>query len=114
MPTIRHFIALPLLAAYILSGMVVGMDHHGGTALILQHAPLITSHTCGENERHVPLEKLHPCPMCSLSSDRAFPTHGTQAAQPAGTESLLGPARSQPYQKPVHHFSSGKRGPPFG
>lgn len=108
----RHIVSILLLIGYVGTGALLEFAHHDIHELLAQSPPIVSTHSCGAKEVHLPLDRKHECLACSLSTHRV------------ATEALQGLADSS---SPVYlgcisvldeHFStidilySGKRGPP--
>ena len=109
--TAQRSIALALLFSYVLGGSVP-LFHHHSLAVRLTPDEGVTAHTCGEVERHIPLDAVHGCALCVQSNQREFlPVEGfrcTQAVVVTGTVPDLQYGRLHP----ASQLLPDKRGPP--
>jgi hypothetical protein len=109
----RKTVARFILAAYMLAGVLLEVGHRDVHNMVLDAAPVVSSHECGATEIHVPLDKRHDCLACTQSTLRA----ATAAiCVSANCIQFVSPARSQdqaanPLDTDIIH--SGKRGPPI-
>lgn len=108
----RHTAARLILAANVATGLLGEALHHEALAVWLSANPSVSPHGCGEKERHVPLDRLHPCTLCTGYSQRVFTAVPPQAVA-APARILLGtfaPRSDDTLSAdlPVHHT----RGPP--
>lgn len=109
----RQKIAILLILAYVTSGILIAVSHHDGTELSSRSTASVSTHGCGSNERHIPIDKRHECLACMQSAMRtATPaTTGSVTAvqfmfvgsEPVGDERALS----------TDILYSGKRGPPI-
>jgi hypothetical protein len=108
----RRRVAATLVAAYILTGVLSGLFHRHDFALLLQGAPGITSHTCGDHERHIPLDRISACPQCVQSTHRFLPL--SAVLLPASLPVLSSPPRTADafHPHPAYTLLPDKRGPP--
>jgi hypothetical protein len=101
-----------LLFGYIATGVLLEVAHRDTERLFLQSHPLLSSHTCGAKEIHLPLDKKHECLACSQSIQRI----ATAAVQLLGSDpavvSLTSILVLCEHPLPVDVFYTGKRGPP--
>jgi hypothetical protein len=110
-PKVNRSIAMFLLGAQLLVGL--GMfGHTHVVALRLDSDPILSTHECGPQERHIPIDSIHPCVLCwQLHQRVSLPVEYANAAM------LLAAAadRSDLSVSPVipcDHFFPQKRGPP--
>ena len=108
----RRGTAILLLAAYMATGIVMGVIHHDVFAFRLTSDPAITPHTCGAHENHIPLDSVQGCAICSQISQR-IATPATVISLPSLTTVFVGRV---PLGRPeipfVSPHCSGSRGPP--
>lgn len=109
--SLRRGIALLLMGAQLLGGSGI-LGHTHAFALRLVADPFLAAHECGEQEHHIPLDRIHPCVVCgqlyqrlSLPLDPAdsSPVHSVTAG-------LCNPA--VPPVVVRDHLFPEKRGPP--
>lgn len=108
----RHTTAYAVIVVYIMAGALLEIAHHDLFDGTLQSRPVLTSHKCGTNEIHVPIDQRRYCLACVQSAQRVSTqapgslSIGTSlvyiASFPSYSEQLLIPD--------ILH--SGKRGPP--
>ncbi|MEK9137712.1 MAG: hypothetical protein AAB393_11370 [Bacteroidota bacterium] len=111
-PHIRKAIAQFTLAAFVLAAVLLEIAHHDHHSIELHTTPAVTSHECGSNEIHLPLDKRHECLACSQSTQRIATTATTRPANTAAFWCLshIPPKSARTLHADVIH--SGKRGPP--
>ena len=108
----RNSVARLILAAYILAGVLLEVGHHYVHDIVLDAAPVLSSHECGANEIHVPMDKRHECLACLQSTLRVA------IAAPyvsANVTAFLCAGRVVSTNERILYtdvISSGKRGPP--
>jgi hypothetical protein len=85
----RHTAARLLLAANVAAGLCGEALHHETLTVRLSADPVVASHRCGDRERHVPLDSLHPCTLCTGFSQRVSTAVPPQAVA-APVRILLG------------------------
>ncbi len=109
---LRHSAALLLVAVHLFTATWVEFAHHDGHATGSSHGPAFTSHDCGSDERHLPVEGKRVCAVCV----HAFSMVATCLAAPAASHlpaDRVAPADQsvqRTHSTDLHH--SGKRGPP--
>lgn len=109
---LRNTVARFILAAYVAAGILLEVGHHDLHDIPLCAKPAVASHTCGEREIHIPLDKGHDCLACAQSTQRLSVEAATYlgiretpiclASIPLVHEQLL----------ETDFIHSGKRGPP--
>jgi len=108
----RHIAARVLLAANVAAGLLGEALHHEALAVRLSADPVVAPHRCGDRERHIPLDRLHPCTLCTGFSQRVSTAVSPQPVA-APVRILLGTFRADRVDLlsthlHVHHT----RGPP--
>ena len=108
---IRHTAAVALLLLYSF-GFVAAEFGHSHHAAPPATAETVSAHECGSHERHIPPDRMIPCPACSPGSMRI-------GLPPAlNTPFLLVAARTErpavfPFACPgTFRSASGERAPP--
>lgn len=74
-----------LAATYVVTGLVLEGTHHDPDSLVLNGAPTVSSHTCGNKEQHIPLDQANRCSACVQSAQRV----STPVENPFQLHSLL-------------------------
>jgi hypothetical protein len=103
-----------LLALYMISVAEPGALHHHAAPPDGDPRPGYTSHTCGADERHIPLDHLGGCGTCLLLSHRwaALPRPFTFPFPP--TLLVCSITLTADRTIIVDLLASGVRGPPLG
>ena len=109
----RRKIAVLLILAYVISGVLIAVSHHDGTELSSPSTASVSTHGCGANEQHIPIDKRHECLACMQSAMRTTTSATTSSvtavqfifvgSTPVGNERTLS----------TDILYSGKRGPPI-
>ncbi|MBP1689320.1 MAG: hypothetical protein H6Q33_5463, partial [Deltaproteobacteria bacterium] len=60
----HHTVALLVIAVHLFFAVAVEYAHHHGYATGSSHGPVFTSHDCGPDERHLPVEGKRVCAVC--------------------------------------------------
>lgn len=111
-PHLRDTVARLILAAYVLTGVLLEVGHNDVHDIMPYTMPVLSSHDCGDKEVHVPLDKRNECLACVQSTLRVS-TAATYLPINTGVAFCLGhiPVSNE---RTLHSdlFSSGKRGPP--
>jgi hypothetical protein len=107
----QHFMAVVFLLAYVLAG-VAPLIHHHAFAIRLTPDPQVSTHTCGDFERHIPIDAIHGCFTCWLSSQReSTPAEGVSAGYARIVAEVVPEYRLRlPYS--ISWLLPDKRGPP--
>ena len=106
-------IAILLILSYVTAGVLIAVSHHDGTDLSVHSSASVSTHGCGANEVHIPIDKRHECLACMQSAMR-IATASTSVSVAAVQFLCLG-------STPIGYEStlttdilySGKRGPPI-
>jgi len=103
--------ALLLLGIQLAGGIGV-LGHTHAFALRLVADPVLAAHACGEQERHVPLDSIHPCVICwQLYQRVSLPVESTHLFTVHGVTTGLCTIPVPPVIAGDHLFPE-KRGPP--
>lgn len=110
---LRNTIACLALVVYVAAGVLLEVGHRHPHDFLLAASPTLSSHSCGEKEIHLPLDKRHDCLACVQSTQRV----SGEAMQyvgihPAMVCSLGIPVLAEQGLE-TNVLYSGKRGPPF-
>ena len=108
----RKTIARFILTAYMLAGVLLEVGHHDIHAIRLIAAPAVSSHNCGANEIHIPLDRRHECLVCTHSTQRVATA---TTSLPADITAFLCFGHLFITNERTLHtdiLHSGKRGPP--
>ncbi len=108
----RNTVARFIIVAYVLAGALLEVGHHDVHNIVLEAIPAVSSHDCGANEIHIPLDKRHECLACSLSALRVA-TAATQLSANTASFRCLGrvlDTHERTLHTDIRH--SGERGPP--
>jgi len=108
----RHTTVLVVLGAYAVSGLLLEALHHDMIAVRLTADSALLPHSCGERERHAPLDQVQKCAVCGQSSQRV--------STPVAASPVLGLPRLFLVTQPVERIQlrsplatlSDSRGPP--
>ena len=108
----RNTVALFIVAAYVLAGVLLEVAHHDVHDIVLDAVPTLSSHDCGPNEIHIPMDKRHECLACSLTTSR-IATTATHFSVNSDSFLCLGYVLDT-HERTLHTdiLHSGKRGPP--
>ena len=109
----RHRTALLLLLAYVSTGALVAVSHHDYTDLFFHQSARLTSHDCGSNEIHVPLDKRHECLACTQTTMRIATAVSPTCVQPAQFVCFCCAVFTIEHTSHPGILHSGKRGPPI-
>lgn len=108
----RNTLAYVILFAYVMAGVLLEVGHRDVHEMVLDASPVVSTHACGANEIHVPLDKRHDCLACSQSTLRVA-TAATFLPSNITTVRCFGRVVST--NEHILHTDvlySGKRGPP--
>jgi hypothetical protein len=96
-----------------MAGFLLEEAHHDDIALGSGGRTAIASHDCGAHEIHVPLDNLHPCLACFLTSQRVT-TPALPLIPDAEIFLCLSVIPVLDQQLPsTDYLFTGKRGPPM-
>jgi hypothetical protein len=101
-----------LLLGIQLAGALGVFGHTHAFALRLVADPALADHVCGEQERHIPLDSIHPCVICwQLSQRVSLPVDSTHLFAVHDVAAGLCTISIPPVIAGDHLFPE-KRGPP--
>ncbi len=111
-PHLRDTAARLILAAYVLTGVLLEVGHNDVHDIMPNTTPAFSSHDCGDKEIHVPLYKRNQCLACVQSTLRVS-TAVTYLPTNIRVTFYLGHIPVS-IERTLHTdlFYSGKRGPP--
>jgi hypothetical protein len=108
---LRRGIGLLLLGIQLAGGLGV-FGHTHVFALRLVSDPALAAHECGDQERHIPLDSIHPCVICwQLHQRLSLPVESTDFSAVHGVTAGLCTIPIPPVIAGDHLFPE-KRGPP--
>ncbi len=111
---IRTITAVFTVLALLWTSLLLERAHSDFVPGGVKNDPVLTQHTCGATERHIPLSKLHPCIVCALGWHRAATPPAVYL--PPGLSPISAAYFSvldgHPHR--IDYIFSGKRGPPSG
>jgi hypothetical protein len=110
--SIRHTITLLALLAYTFSGVLVELMHRHGTRVLLGSQPIVSNHSCGEKEVHIPLDEARHCLACSHPTQRFFAEANPAVMIDASMVCLATILLQTEQAHETDLFHSGMRGPP--
>lgn len=110
---LQRKISILVILSYVTAGFLIAVSHHDVTDLALHSSATVTNHSCGSNERHIPLDKRHECLACMQSAMRI----ATATASASVTDVQFLALGSTPVDDrstlSTDILHSGKRGPPI-
>ena len=108
----RQRIAVFVLIAYIMTGLLLEASHHDDIVPGSGSRPAVASHDCGAHEIHIPLDKLHPCLACFQSSQRVSTPALSLIPDPENFHCFsVIPSPDERFLS-TDYLYTGKRGPP--
>jgi hypothetical protein len=110
---LQNTIARFVLVAYVVTGILLEVGHRHPHDFHFGSNPVLSSHTCGDKEIHVPLDKRRECLACTLSSLRVSTAAASCAHTPTQFAWLAVFIVSDGQSDDVDILYSGKRGPPL-
>jgi len=109
--TAQHAIAVVFLLTYVLAG-VAQLIHYHAFAIRLTADAGVTTHACGDFERHIPLGSIHGCSTCWQSSHRESTLSENHFAGYADTVISVAPEVRLRQPRSLSSLLPDKRGPP--
>lgn len=102
-----------VLTVYLLSGAFVELGHRDPVRLLLRSCAVLTSHTCGSEEIHLPLDQKRHCLACVQSTQRVSIQPSPYPGTDSRSDECVDVSVVRQLLLETDVLYTGKRGPPL-
>ena len=95
------------------TGSMSEASHHDIVSGRIPGGPIIAQHACGASERHIPIERVHPCVICAQASQRVSTPPVFFTPEQMVFVIVVDPGSPRGQHSTLAYLFSGKRGPPL-